>query len=117
MSAQRAAFLPDGVEELLPDAAWMAEDLRRRLLDHYRERGYGLILPPLVEHLDSLLVGAGEDLEEQTFRFVDPASGRMLGVRADMTPQAARIAATRFPADQAVRLCYLGSVLRTHPDT
>lgn len=113
---QRAAFLPEGVEEMLPEAAWQAEALRRRLLDAYRERGYGLILPPLVEHLDSLLVGAGEDLEEQTFRFIDPASGRMLGVRADMTPQAARIAATHYPAHETVRLCYLGSVLRTHPD-
>lgn len=117
MTQVRAAFLPDGVEELLPDAAWAAEDLRRKLLDHYRSRGYGLIMPPLVEHLDSLLVGAGEDLEDQTFRFVDPASGRMLGVRADMTPQAARVAATRYAADAAVRLCYIGSVLRTHPDT
>lgn len=117
MSARRAEFLPDGVEELLPEAAWLAEELRRRLLDCYRDRGYGLILTPLVEHLDSLLVGAGEDLEDQTFRFVDPVSGRMLGLRADMTPQAARIAATRFAGDEAVRLCYLGSVLRTHPDT
>lgn len=116
MSLRRAAFLPDGVEELLSETAWAAEDLRRRILDQFRGRGYELILPPLVEHLDSLLVGAGEDLEDQTFRFMDPASGRMLGVRADMTPQAARIAATRFPNDATVRLCYVGSVLRTHPD-
>lgn len=116
MSLRRAAFLPDGVEELLSETAWAAEDLRRRILDHFRSRGYQLILPPLVEHLDSLLVGAGEDLEDQTFRFMDPASGRMLGVRADMTPQAARVAATRFPDNETVRLCYVGSVLRTHPD-
>lgn len=116
MKARHTAFLPEGVEELLPEAAWRAETLRRRLLDAYRERGYGLILPPLVEHLDSLLVGAGEDLEEQTFRFVDPLSGRMLGLRTDMTPQAARIASAHYPPDAVVRLCYLGSVLRTHPD-
>ncbi|MCR9091557.1 MAG: ATP phosphoribosyltransferase regulatory subunit [Proteobacteria bacterium] len=116
MSLRRAAFLPDGVEELLSETAWAAEDLRRQVLDHFRAQNYQLILPPLVEHLDSLLVGAGEDLEDQTFRFMDPASGRMLGVRADMTPQAARVAATRFPGDATVRLCYVGSVLRTHPD-
>jgi ATP phosphoribosyltransferase regulatory subunit len=113
----RVGFLPDGVEELLPDEAWRAEALRRRLLDHYRDQGYGLVMTPLVEHIDSLLIGAGSDLEDQTFRFVDPDSGRLLGLRADMTPQAARIAALRFPGSDPVRLCYLGTVLRTRPDT
>lgn len=113
----RFGFLPDGVEELLPEDAWRAEALRRSLLDAYRDQGYGLIMTPLVEHIDSLLVGAGSELEDLTFRFLDPASGRLLGLRADMTPQAARIAALRYPGDGPVRLCYLGTVLRTHPDT
>jgi ATP phosphoribosyltransferase regulatory subunit len=90
--------------------------LRRALLDLYKRRGYGLIAPPLVEHLDALLTGTGSDLELQTFKLIDPASGRLLGVRADMTPQAARIAARRYKDQAIVRLCYLGTVLRTRPD-
>ena len=113
----RTWMLPEGVEESLPPVSWRIEALRRALLDHYREQGYELILPPLLEHLDTLLTGAGSDLEGQTFKFTDPAGGRLLGLRADMTPQAARIA-TRHFADQAVvRLCYLGTVLRTRPDS
>lgn len=114
MTSQRW-MLPDGMEEALPPSSWQTEDLRRKLLDHYRKSGYELILPPLVEHLDSLLTGAGSDLEQQTFKFTDPATGRLLGLRADMTPQAARIAARRY-REKTVRLCYLGTVLRTRPD-
>jgi ATP phosphoribosyltransferase regulatory subunit len=110
-------FLPEGMEEWLPPASWRQERLRRTLLDHYRRRGYELILPPLVEHLDTLLTGAGSDLEEQTFKLIDPASGRLLGLRADMTPQAARVAARRYADQPVVRLCYLGTVLRTRPDS
>lgn len=110
-------MLPQGVEESLPPSSWALEDLRRKLLDHYRRQGYELILPPLLEHLDALLTGTGQDLERQTFKLTDPDSGRLLGLRADMTPQAARIAARRY-ADQAlVRLCYLGTVLRAEPDS
>lgn len=109
-------MLPDGVEESLPPVSWQLEDLRRKLLDTYRKQGYELILPPLLEHLDSLLTGAGSDLERQTFKLTDPASGRLLGLRADMTPQAARIAARRYADAKTVRLCYLGTVLRTQPD-
>lgn len=110
-------MLPEGVEEALPPVSWQQEDLRRRLLDHYRAAGYELILPPLIEHLDSLLTGTAQDLERQTFKLTDPASGRLLGLRADMTPQAARIAARHY-ADQAiVRLCYLGTVLRAEADS
>ena len=108
-------MLPDGMEESLPPVSWALEDLRRKLLDHYRRARYELVLPPLVEHLDSLLTGAGSDLEQQTFKFTDPVSGRLLGLRADMTPQAARIAARRYTG-KTVRLCYLGTVLRTAPD-
>ncbi len=109
-------FLPEGVEEWLPPASWRMEDMRRRLLDLYRTRGYELILTPLLEHLDTLMTGAGSDLEAQTFKLIDPASGRLLGLRADMTPQAARVAALRYAKQKIVRLCYLGTVLRTRPD-
>lgn len=115
--ATKRWMLPDGMEEALPPVSWQQERLRRRLLDHYHDAGYELILPPLVEHLDSLLTGSGGDLELQTFKFADPQGGRMLGIRADMTPQAARIAARRYDEGQVVRLCYLGTVLRTTPDS
>ncbi len=110
-------MLPDGVEEALPNTAWRVEALRRALLDHYRSQAYELILPPLIEHLDTLLSGAGSDLEDQTFKLTDPVGGRLLGLRADMTPQAARIAARHFADVPVVRLCYLGTVLRTRPDS
>ena len=109
-------MLPEGVEESLPPVSWQLEDLRRKLLDGFRRQGYELILPPLLEHLDSLLTGTGSDLERQTFKLTDPASGRLLGLRADMTPQAARIAARHYATAKVVRLCYLGTVLRTRPD-
>lgn len=115
--ATKRWMLPDGMEEGLPPVSWQLERLRRRLLDHYHDAGYELILPPLVEHLDSLLTGSGSDLERQTFKFADPQGGRMLGIRADMTPQAARIAARRYAEATVVRLCYLGTVLRTSPDS
>ncbi len=113
----RTWMLPEGVEESLPAVAWRIEALRRALLDHYRGNGYELILPPLLEHLDTLLTGAGSDLESQTFKLTDPAGGRLLGLRADMTPQAARIATRHFADQPQVRLCYLGTVLRTRPDS
>jgi ATP phosphoribosyltransferase regulatory subunit len=97
--------------------SWRQEELRRSLLDYYRRRGYELVLTPLLEHLDALLTGAGSDLDQQTFKLTDPASGRLLGLRADMTPQAARIAARRYADRKVVRLCYLGTVLRTRPDS
>lgn len=106
-------MLPDGVEEWLPPDSWRLETLRRRLLDCYRERGFDLVATPIVEHLETLLTGAGSDLEQQTFKFVDPDSGKLLGLRADMTPQAARIASRRYAEADQVRLCYLGTVLRT----
>lgn len=108
-------MLPDGMEESLPPVSWQLEDLRRKLLDDYRRKGYELILPPLVEHLDALLTGTAQDLERQTFKLTDPSSGRLLGLRADMTPQAARIAARRYADQPIVRLCYLGTVLRAEP--
>lgn len=113
----RNGWLPEGIDEWLPPASWKQEMLRRALLDLYRRRGYGLVATPIVEHLDALLTGAGSDLEAQTFKLIDPASGKLLGLRADMTPQAARIAARRYKDQAVVRLCYLGTVLRTRPDS
>lgn len=113
----RLWMLPEGVEEMLPNAAWALEALRGRLLSRYRDAGYQLVVPPLLEHLEALLTGGGGELEAQTFKLTDPASGRLLGLRADMTPQAARIAARHFADQPVVRLCYLGAVLRTRPDS
>jgi ATP phosphoribosyltransferase regulatory subunit len=106
-------MLPAGVEEALPPVSWQIEDLRRKLLDHYRKSGYELVHPPLIEHLDALLTGTAQDIEQQIFKLTDPESGRLLGLRADMTPQAARIAARHYRDQAIVRLCYLGTVLRS----
>lgn len=105
--------LPDGVDEYLPPEAEALERLRRELLDMFRGWGYELVIPPLIEYLESLLVGAGHDLEIETFKLIDQATGRLLGVRADMTPQAARIDAHQLMRSTPVRLCYLDSVLHT----
>lgn len=109
-------LLPEGIEEMLPDQAWRMESLRRRLLDLYRSWGYALIIPPMIEYLESLLTGAGHDLDLQTFKLTDQLTGRLLGVRADMTPQAARIDAHALKQEGPVRLCYLGTVLRAMPE-
>jgi len=111
----RKWILPEHIEDVLPDEADAIEALRRVLLDHFRARGYRLVQPPLIEHLDSLLTGTGRDLDLQTFKVVDPLSGRMLGIRADITPQVARIDAHLLNESGITRLCYAGSVLRTHP--
>ncbi len=113
----RSWILPEYIEDVLPAEAERIEALRRALLDHFRAQGYRLVQPPLVEHLDSLLTGTGRDLELQTFKVVDPLSGRMLGVRADMTPQVARIDAHLLNEPGVTRLCYAGSVLRAVPGT
>jgi ATP phosphoribosyltransferase regulatory subunit len=111
----RKWILPEHIEDILPAEAERIEALRRLLLDHFRAHGYRLVQPPLVEHLDSLLTGTGHDLELQTFKVVDPLSGRLLGVRADITPQVARIDAHLLNEPGVTRLCYAGSVLRTVP--
>jgi ATP phosphoribosyltransferase regulatory subunit len=110
-----AWLLPEYVEDILPPYARQAEALRRRLLDLFDSYGYDLVFPPLVEYLDSLLTGAARDLDLKTFKVVDGLSGRMMGVRADMTPQAARIDAHLINHEGATRLCYAGPVLRTKP--
>jgi ATP phosphoribosyltransferase regulatory subunit len=107
--------LPEHIEDILPAEAERIEALRRALLDHYRGHGYRLVQPPLVEHLESLLTGSGRDLELQTFKVIDPLSGRLLGLRADITPQVARIDAHLLNEPGITRLCYAGSVLRTLP--
>lgn len=109
-------LLPEGVAETLPPVAERLERARRDLLDLYSSWGYRLVTPPLVEHLESLLIGASADLEQQTFKLTDPLSGRLIGVRADMTPQVARIDARYMPQNCAVRLCYLGTILRARAD-
>lgn len=111
-----AWLLPEYIEDILPPYARSAEALRRRFLDLFDSYGYDLIAPPLVEYLDSLLTGAAKDLDLKTFKVVDGLSGRMLGVRADMTPQAARIDAHLLNRQGVARLCYAGPVLRTKPD-
>jgi ATP phosphoribosyltransferase regulatory subunit len=110
-------MLPDGVEELLPPRAARAERLRRRLLDLYRSWGYELVMPPLLEFTDSLLVSLGRDVDLLTFKVTDQLSGRALGIRADITPQVARIDAHSLKQDGPVRLCYAGSVLHARPKT
>ncbi len=109
-------LLPDAVEELLPPAAAHLESLRQATLGICRSWGYDLVMPPAIEYLESLLSGAAHDLDLQTFKLTDQLSGRMMGVRADITPQAARIDAHQLRQDGPVRLCYTGTVLRTRPD-
>ncbi|TXS89152.1 ATP phosphoribosyltransferase regulatory subunit [Parahaliea aestuarii] len=109
--------LPDGVEEVLPQQAAAAERLRRQLLDLFRSWGYQLVIPPLVEFTESLLIGLGADLDLLTFKMTDQLSGRTLGVRADMTPQVARIDAHSLAQSGVTRLCYAGSTLHTRART
>lgn len=109
-------ILPDGIEEMLPDDARRLEGMRRALLDTYETWGYQLILPPLVEFKASLLTGVGADLDSQTLGLTDRISGRTLGVRADISPQAARIDAHSLSGDEVRRLCYCGTVLKAIPD-
>lgn len=108
-----AWLLPENVEDVLPPEAWRMEDMRRALLDLFRGRGYQLVIPPLMEYVDSLLTGVGADLDLKTFKVVDRMSGRLMGVRADITPQVARIDAHLLAANAVNRLCYAGSVLHT----
>lgn len=108
-------LLPEGVDEALPEQAAKIEHLRRTLLNLHESWGYHLVIPPLLEYLDSLLTGAGSDLEIETFKVIDQLSGRLLGIRADFTSQVARIDAHCLKDDGVQRLSYCGSVLRTMP--
>lgn len=109
-------LLPEGIEEVLPPRAQYLETQRRRLLDLYRGWGYELVMPPFIEYLESLFIGTADDLDLQTFKLTDQLNGRLMGVRADMTPQVARIDAHHLKRATPTRLCYMGTVLHTRPD-
>ena len=108
-------LLPENIADVLPSEARKIEELRRLMLDNFRLYGYELVMPPLLEYVDSLLTGAGKDTDLRTFKLVDQISGRMLGLRADMTTQVARIDAHLLNRESVTRLCYAGSVLHTRP--
>ena len=108
-------LLPENIADVLPSEARKIEELRRLMLDNFRLYGYELVMPPLLEYTESLLAGAGPDTDLKTFKVIDPQSGRLLGLRADMTTQVARIDAHLLNRDTITRLCYAGSVLHTRP--
>ncbi len=110
-----AWLLPDHISDILPPDAQRLESIRRRLLDLYARYGYDLVQPPMVEHVESLLTDSARDLDLRTFKVVDQSSGRLLGLRADITPQAARIDAHQIQHQGVTRLCYAGSVLHAQP--
>lgn len=109
-------LLPEYIEDVLPAEAARIEALRRTLLDLFKVHGYQYVIPPMLEYMESLITGVGHDLDLATFKVVDQLTGRLMGVRADMTPQAARIDAHLLNHQGITRLCYAGSVLRTKPD-
>src|SRR5438132_7349537 len=111
----RRWLLPEHIEDVLPAEARAMERLRRAILDLFEVHGYELVAPPLLEYVESLLSGTGRDLDLATFKLVDQLSGRMMGVRADHTPQVARIDAHFLNRQGVARLCYCGSVLHTVP--
>ena len=115
MTTENRWLLPEGIDELLPERAHQLETLRRRLLDQCATWGYRYVIPPLVEFTDSLLIGLGADLDLATCKFTDRMSGRMLGVRADITPQVARMDAHSLAEEGVTRLCYAGSTLQSAP--
>jgi ATP phosphoribosyltransferase regulatory subunit len=108
-------LLPEHIEDVLPEEARRIERLRGLLLEAYRVHGYELVIPPLLEYVESLLTGTGRDLDLRTFKLVDQVSGRMMGLRADITPQVARIDAHLLNREGVTRLAYCGSVLHTRP--
>lgn len=117
MSAWSSSWqLPDQIADVLPSEARHIEELRRLFLDTARSYGYELVMPPLLEHLESLLTGTGKALDLQTFKLVDQLSGRTLGLRADTTPQVARIDAHLLNRTGVARLCYCGPVLHTRAE-
>ncbi len=115
MAIENPWLLPQGIEEVLPDEARQLERLRRQLIDLYQSWGYALVMPPLIEFIESLLGDLGRDLDLKTFKLTDQLSGKTLGVRADMTPQVARIDAHHSGSAPA-RLSYMGTVLHTRSD-
>ena len=116
MQTKDSWLLPDGIEETLPEEAKHLENLRAQLLELFACWGYELVIPPFIDFLDSLLIGSGHDLDLQTFKLTDQISGKMLGIRADMTPQVARIDAHHLKHPWPTRLCYVGTILHTRGD-
>jgi ATP phosphoribosyltransferase regulatory subunit len=113
MNREEQWLLPDGVEEILPERAAVIEALRRDVLDLFARWGYQLVFPPLIEFLDSLLNGTGRDLERETFKLTDQQTGRLMGIRPDITPQVARIDAHSLRRTAPTRLCYCSTAVRT----
>ena len=116
MAVMRNWLLHEFIEYVLPAEAARIEQLRRKLLDLFKVHGYQYVIPPTLEYLESLITGTGHDLDLATFKVVDQLTGRLMGIRADMTPQAARIDAHMLNQQGVSRLCYAGTVLRTKPD-
>ena len=108
-------LLPEYIQDMLPDEAWRVEQMRAQLLDLMRKSGYQLVAPPLLEYAESLLIDGSDDMDLRTFKLVDQLSGRTLALRADITPQVARIDAHLLNRQGVARLCYAGSVLHTQP--
>lgn len=115
MSKADRWLLPDGIEEILPEEALFTETLRRKLVDLFQTWGYDYVIPPMVEFTDSLLTGSGQDIDLLTFKVTDQMSGKMLGIRSDITPQAARMDAHSLYREGVNRLCYAGHVMHTRP--
>lgn len=116
MAIENPWLLPQGIEEVLPEEARKLESLRRHLLDLYQSWGYELVMPPMIEFIESLLGDLGKDLDLKTFKLTDQLTGKTMGVRADMTPQVARIDAHNIGKDVPTRLSYMGTVLHTRSD-
>jgi ATP phosphoribosyltransferase regulatory subunit len=108
-------LLPENIADVLPSEARKTEELRRRLLDHFRRYGYELVMPPMLEYVDSLMPFTDQDMDLRMFKLVDQLSGRTMGLRADMTTQVARIDAHLLNRSSVTRLCYAGSVLHARP--
>src|SRR5512141_39897 len=108
-------LLPEYIQDMLPDEAWRIEGMRREVLELLRRSGYQLVAPPLLEYAESLLINDSEDMDLRSFKLVDQLSGRTLALRADITPQVARIDAHLLNRQGVARLCYAGSVLHTQP--
>lgn len=115
MRAKNKWLLPEGIEEVLPPRAAQLDALCRRILDQFAGWGYELVMPPFIEYLDTLFTGTDEDLELQTFKVIDQLNGKLMGIRADTTPQVARIEVHNLKRNRPSRLCYIGTVLHTMP--
>jgi ATP phosphoribosyltransferase regulatory subunit len=115
MDSSKNWLLPEYIQDMLPEEAWRVEAMRAQILDLLRKSGYQLVAPPLLEYEESLLLGGSDDMDLRTFKLVDQLSGRTLALRADITPQVARIDAHLLNRQGVARLCYAGSVLHTQP--